>query len=376
MKAQLSSAKRLERCLRGQPVDRVPIWMLFNAVYQQNPWYPNSFNIPSYRPVIQKALTDTDIFQRHWFSPGVFYASPEAAQKTTRVWRDAGYRMYETRLQTPEGEMVSYSRKNAAGQVEHKALITDIGDLSRMLSIEHRPFKPDLTEFRKIREELGERGLMMVNFCDPLSLLYFHCDAEPLLIWTASEIDRLTGFLDIIFNRMMDHLRYLLEEGIGPVYFIVGSEFACPPVVSPRTFRRLVVHYDKQIIDLIHAYGGLAIMHHHGGAQKVLEDILSMSPDGIHPLEAPPVGDTPLSLAKEVLGKQICLIGNVQYDTLIRGSAEQLEEEVSRTMQAWKPAGRFILAPTAGPYLADLSELAVENHLRMIRAGLESGSYS
>jgi uroporphyrinogen-III decarboxylase len=375
MIAQLSSKQRLERCLRGQSVDRVPLWMLYNAINQQNPWYPNPFEVPSYRRLIQKVLVETDILQRHWFSPGVFYSTPEIIHKSTQVWRDEGYRMYETRLQTPSGEMISYNRKNAAGQVEHKALISDIEDLDRILSIEYHPFRPGLEEFRRIKQELGDRGLMMMNLCDPVSLLYFHCDPEPFLLWTISEMDKLTGFLDIIFERLMEHLQYLLDEGIGPVFFIVGSEFACPPVVSPQFFRRLIFQYDKQMIDRIHAYDGLVIMHHHGRAQKVLDDILRMGPDGIHPLESPPVGDTPLEMAKAMLGKRVTLIGNLQYDTLIRGSMEQLEGELVQIIQAWKPGGRFILAPTAGPYQSELSDLAINNYLRMIQIGAELGRF-
>ena len=376
MSAVLSSAQRLERCLRGQPTDRVPIWMLYNAIPQANPWYPNVLEIPSYAPVVQRVMADTDLFQRHWFGPGVFYADPACAPKTTRVWRDQGYRMFETHLQTPAGELVSYARRNANGEFEQKPLIVEIEDLGKILSIPYQPFRPDLSEFRRIRAELGERGLMMVNLCDPLSLLYFHADSAQLMLWMAAEAGRVGQFLDVINARLTDHLHYLLEEGVGPVYFIVGSEFACPPMVSPRIFRSQVVHYDKPLIETLHAYDCLAITHHHGAARRILDDLTEMQPNGIHPLEAPPVGDTPLGLAKATLGQQTSLIGTIQYDTLIQGSADQVQLEVRAALQAWKPGGRFILAPSAGPYQDTLSPQAVSNLLAMIQLGLDFGKYA
>jgi uroporphyrinogen-III decarboxylase len=375
MAAQLTSAERLERCLRGEPTDRVPVWMLYNAVYQTNPWYPNYLMIPSYAPVVQKIFEMTDIFQRHWFGPGIFYSDPEVTLKTTNVWRDQGYRMYETQLETPQGILVSYSHRTADGRFEEKPLISDISDLEKILSIPYKPFCPDLSEFRSIRADLGSRGLMMVNLCDPFSLLYFHCKTRDLLLWAATEAEHISRFLDEIHNRLMVHLNYLLDEGIGPVFFIVGSEFACPPMLSPRAFSTLVAKYQKSIIECIHKYSAYAIIHHHGAAQRILHQLLELEPDGIHPLEAPPVGDTPLNLGKSVLGEKVSLVGNIQYDTVINGRPEQLKHDLQELFNAWKPGGRFILAPSPGPYLETLSPQVVNNHLSLIRLASELGRY-
>jgi uroporphyrinogen-III decarboxylase len=373
--SKLTSSQRLERCLRGEPTDRVPIWMLYNAIYQSNPWYPNYFQIPSYAPVVKKVMEVTDIFQRYWFGPGIFYSDPKVAIKTTNVWRDQGYRLYETQLKTPLGELVSYSHRTADGSFEEKPLISDITDLKKILSIPYQPFYPDLTEFRNIRLELGTRGLMMVNLCDPLALLYFHCKTEDLLLWTATEAAYISDFLDEIHSRLIVHLEYLLNEGIGPVFFIVGSEFACPPMASPRTFNTLVAKYQKPIIECIHKHNGYAIIHHHGAARRILDQILELKPDAIHPLEAPPVGDTPLEMGKQILGDSICLVGNLQYDTLINGSSEKLEQDLRELYTAWKHDGRFILAPSAGPYMETISSRAVENHLALIQLANSLGGY-
>lgn len=371
----LTSARRLERCLRGEPIDRVPIWMLYNPIYQENPWYPNYLEAPSYAPVVQRVMQDADLFQRHWFSPGIFYSDPACAPKISKIWREMGSRLNATTIQTPKGLLTAYTRRTENG-VEHKALITKLDDLDKVLSIPDRPFHPDLGEFRRYRSDLGERALMMVNLCDPMAMLYFHCDPEPMLLWIATERARVTCFLDIMFERLMEHLQYLLEQGIGPAFFIVGSEFASPPMVSPRMFRELILRYDKQIIELIHRYDGLAIVHHHGPARKILKDILEMQPDGIQPLESPPVGDTPLVEAKQVLGERICLIGNIQYDTLINAGPERVAEETHAIIETWKPGGRFVLAPTAGPYQDTLSPTAVTNHLQFLRLGRELGQYA
>ncbi len=375
MTASLTSAERLERALRGGDLDRVPIWMLFNPIPQNNPWYADFYNEPAYATVFKRVLEETDLFQRHWFSPGVFYSGSKEVPKMTQVWREQGTRLFETTIESPVGTLNAYLRRTPNG-VESKNLIESLDDLDRILSLPYEPFEPDLSEFRAHREQLGDRGLMMVNFCDPMSLLYFHCDTENWLLWAATDMDRIVGFLDVLHERAYAHLRYLLENDMGPVYFIVGSEFAEPPVVSPAMFRRLVVNYDKRLIQLMHEYDALAIVHHHGPALAILDDFLHMGADGIHPPEAPPVGDTPLEVAKARIGQQICLIGNIQFDSLARDRPENIDAAVRELVSCWAPGGRFVLSLTAGPYPKKLNPCAIANYLQFIESGVKYGHYA
>lgn len=375
MNVSLTSAERLEYTLRGYSVDRVPIWMLFNAFPQENPWYVDYFTEPSYAPVLEKILKATDVFQRHWFGQAFFYSGTRLVAKRTKIWREAGTRLFQTVYETPLGSMTCFLRRTAHG-LEQKNLIESLQDLERILAVPYEPYHPDLSEFTLLRTKLGSQGLMMINLCDPLALLYFHCSTEKLLMWIATDLDQITSFLDVLYKRTYDHLTYLLENDVGPVYFIVGSEFAAPPMISPALFRRLVVNYDKQLIQLIHEHGAVAIIHHHGPARVILDYFLEINADGIHPLEAPPTGDVSLTEAKEHMGKRMCLIGNIQFDDLARKEPSQIDRAVQELISCWAPGGRFILSPTAGPYLEKLDTRIVANYLQFIETGLEYGHYN
>lgn len=93
--------------------------------------------------------------------------------------------------------------------------------------------------------------------------------------------------------------------------------------------------------------------------------------DGLHTVEAPPIGDCPMTLARRALPETV-LIGNVQYDDLTRLAPEEIEAQVRDVI---RDAGdsRFILSPTAGRYETRLPACAVENYLRFIDAGLRYG---
>jgi hypothetical protein len=52
-----------------------------------------------------------------------------------------------------------------------------------------------------------------------------------------------------------------------------------------------------------------------------------------------------------------------------------MEELVRRQIGDAAPGGRMILAPTAGPYAAQLTERQQENTIRFIEAGFRWGRY-
>jgi len=101
-----------------------------------------------------------------------------------------------------------------------------------------------------------------------------------------------------------------------------------------------------------------------------------MGADGLHPLE--PVGNTgdcDLAEVKREYGRDICLVGNIQYDDLARLSGDDLDRVVREAVLAAKDKGGFILAPSCTPYHKPLPEHVEANILRFVEAGLKHGVY-
>jgi hypothetical protein len=79
--------------------------------------------------------------------------------------------------------------------------------------------------------------------------------------------------------------------------------------------------------------------------------------------------------AKQRIGDRVCLVGSVQYDDFERLTPGEMEALVRRQIEDAGAGGGMILAPTAGPYAARLSERQQENTIRLIDAGHRWGRY-
>lgn len=366
----LTSRDRLLRHFAGKPVDRFPIWLLFP--WHNMPCYTDVWNNPCYQPIIKRILAgDVDSFDRRGVNRGIAYnANPDI--KIEHVVRQQGRNIvHEDIMHTPKGTFTKHISRGGDG-ADVKFYVDDPQQLYDLMSIPYVAPKPDIALLHKEREEFGDNGLFMMDAGDPLSVLYELMSATDFSMATATDYDVLLEYLDCMEGRVLELYRYLLENDAADCYFIVGAEFAGPPLVSPKRFTELSVRYVKKICDLIRSYGKISIVHYHGNLLSVREGMREIGPDGLHTVEQPPIGDCTLTQAREVLGKDTALIGPVQYDDLIRLPGDEIEEQVK---DAFRQAsdGKFILSPTAGPYEETISDHAVENYLRFIDAGLKYG---
>jgi uroporphyrinogen-III decarboxylase len=373
MSDEMTSRERLWAVLNRQEPDRVPIWMLYPR--EQYGTYVDVHNLPSYASVMPHIWERTDWLDRRNIPSGAFYTA--AAEIETEVEEREGWTITRSTLHTPLGDLSAEHRQdqeNASGaRTEHYC--KEIDDLEKVLSIPYEPVEPDLTAFDEAAGKLGDAGLMMVNIGMPIGVAYGLAHPETFAIWTLTERETLVRFTETMFEREVAFLEKALQKGAGPVFFSVGTEFVAPPMCSPAAFDALITPFDRPIFDLIHDNGGKVIVHHHGNTDAILERIADLGADGIQPIEEPPIGDCTMAQAKRRIGDRVCLVGSVQYDDFERLTPDGMETLVKRQIDDAGAGGGMILAPTAGPYAAVLSERQQENTIRFIDAGRRWGRY-
>ncbi len=371
----MTHRERLLAVLRGDRVDRVPIWLLFP--YAPAPYYTDVRANPHYRPVMGLADRYALTLNRRGLGAGLF--APEVRQghedTTDGPWR--------VRRQWIEyrGRRLWAEQRTGPGPAQIKKLLETEDDLhvycSLPLNTDPARIAADLEA--QLPRYLAERdafppeaGAMMLDLGEPIGPLYGSANLTEYPVWSVTCFDEITDWLDRHMQRVRIIYDWCLQRDLAEVYFLVGSELASPPMLSPATFDRWIVPYARELIERIHAHGRYAIQHYHGQIRLILPRFLEMGADALHTIEAPPTGDCTLAEAFEVVGDRIALIGNVQYDCFRSYTPAQMARAV-RDVLAEANGRRLILSPSAGPYEHEISRRVAANYLAFLRAGWHAG---
>ena len=334
--------QRLFAALEGRSSDHVPVWLLFP--YHATGYYVDVRNHPAYRPLHELALEKCVTLDRRnlprvpLFTPDV--VSTQETRPDGSVWLADSY----------HGATLSW-RKGTRRLQEDEDL-----DILLSFPVEEDPgvLLPPMEAFAaKCRAERAEfpadSGAMMLDLGEPIGFLYGNSNLESFSVWSLTRHDEIVEWLDRMMRRFLVLYRYTLEQDLADVYFLVGSELAAPPMVSPETFRHWIVPYARALVDLIHSYGKKVIQHFHGQIRTILPGFREMGADAIHTIEAPPVGNCTLTQAYEELGAGVTLIGNIQYDDFRSADEASMRRAVRDVLEECR-GRRLILSPTAGPY--------------------------
>jgi uroporphyrinogen decarboxylase len=84
------------------------------------------------------------------------------------------------------------------------------------------------------------------------------------------------------------------------------------------------------------------LFHCDGTVEPVIEDLIELGFNGLHPVD-PTAMD--IEKVKERWGNKICLVGNIDLSyTLVRGTPEEVEEEVKNRIEKIGYNGGYILS--------------------------------
>jgi len=336
---------------------------------------------PSIQPVVDAYLERSDLLD--WWSPGSGVFLTASDQVTVRTEsRDSAlpdYREHVIIYSTPRGELteVHYASKEGKPGYCKKHLLSSEADVQALLSVPYVPPEPDCSTFFEVDGQLGDRGLPIVSIgSDPMYLLNHLTGSETFAIWSIEKRSLLRELVAEFLRREKAWVEWLLAQGVGPLFGYVGPELCIPPLQSPRDFEEFVVGPNREIHDLVHGAGGLVLVHCHGRMGPVLEGFVRMDADALHPIEPPPMGDVTLTEAKARVGRDLCIVGNVQEHDIHTMPRSQFRAMVAQTVKTGMPEGCFILCPTATPFgWPHLSDLARDNWVAMLDVGLETGLY-
>jgi len=380
------------RTLRGERVDRIPIMpfdtfealklmqgseLVFATGEKLNDFTSGwKTRDTRYREVVDFACEKgCDVVHRTSFPQldrRFFLISPDHIE-TEQKWVNENILHRIHRVKTPEGTLnyIEELKKDFSTTWVRKPLLESKTDVKKILAVPYHFHKPDVNDFIKIREELGQEGVICCFVSTPLVCVSHMFSFERFLMWCVSEKTLIQELVETVYERIYRQLEYLLQNGVGPLIEFGGSEQATPPMMSPQLYDNLVVKYDRKLMDLVHQHGCMVRVHCHGRIRTILKKLLEMGVDMLNPVESPPSGDIELHQAKEIVKGKMTLEGNIQFSDLEFGSREKIDHLV-RDAVLKGPKCHFLLTATEWP-LTFLSQRLKDNYIQFIESGLKYG---
>ena len=367
----MTSRERLLAVIKHQIPDRVPV-----STYELVGWRKNSWenSQSSYGPLMDYIREKTDCL----YMTDVDNINEYVENHThIKEWKEGISTFMHTTLSTPKGDISKLDRfdENINTVWHLEPFIKNDDDIDRYLSIPAE-LLPVETENLKMQDTLLEdRGILLISIADPLCIAaeLFHFGDFTMKAYTDRCI--FTKLLDKLYEQQIFYLEDMLKKGAGPLFRIIGPEYATPPYLSPELFHEYVCKYDKKMIKMIHGYSQFARIHCHGRIREIPPHIMEMEADAVDPVEAPPSGDIELKEVKNLYGDKLCLMGNIQLRDLETLSSNEVRALVIKCMEDGKSGGNFVIMPTASPINVPINPKTDRNYRSFIDTALEYGVY-
>jgi hypothetical protein len=290
---------------------------------------------------------------------GAAFCEIPNARATVRLqdtWLDSNTLEVRRTIKTPAGELADtrrYGRDEPSWVIERQ-----IKDLARDLpawecaALGGNPQDMDCADMIRRWEEVGDSYLLEAWIGFPF-FDFFACARE------GGFETAIFDFLDPDFNSTLERLQDKYKEQLVQMArlicertpyesLVIGCSWSCNSLLGPNLWRRWDKPVIKAVADEVHRHGKLLHVHFHGKCMDTIADFAEMGIDCVCPFERPPGGDVNgfagLQTVEKVLRGRTTMNGNVHtVNTLIRGAAHDVRNEVCEILTAFKDNPRVIL---------------------------------
>ena len=154
------------------------------------------------------------------------------------------------------------------------------------------------------------------------------------------------GLVETILERYTNWTIQVVERlpkvGVDFVWSLDDLAYKTGPMFSPQVFREVFLPRLRKVADAIHAAGLPWIHHSDGNLMPILDDLLTLGMNGLHPIEPGPMD---INEVKQRYGHRLCLVGNIDlHYTLTRGTPAEVEAEVRDRIEQVGRGGGYIIS--------------------------------
>ena len=142
----------------------------------------------------------------------------------------------------------------------------------------------------------------------------------------------------LIVAGLVDQL--VRHEAVGAIWLSSDIAFRSSLMISPNLLRQYIFPWIKEVARLAHDANKPVIFHSDGNITEVISDLVDAGIDALHPIE-PAAMD--IHAVRRRYGSNLCLIGNVDVDLLMRGTPEKVRRQAEHLITSFAGQGGFVL---------------------------------
>ncbi len=150
--------------------------------------------------------------------------------------------------------------------------------------------------------------------------------------------------------------------------FFFGNDFGTQEdlICGPEQFKKFIMPWFRKFTEQAKSHGYQVILHSCGAIHSVIDDLIDMGVDCVHPLQAKAKNMDSKTLARDFKGRIAFLGGIDTQDLLVNATPEEVKEDVRRVRADLSP--NLIISPS---HEALLPNIPPENVEAMAQAAQE-----
>lgn len=345
---------RVVKALRHEEPDRVP--MMEAAI---------SYEIMS--KFIGKEIDSSNLEAQveFWVKAGYDYVALTAGMmQPGKVTKDSYIsRVIQDRLV----EDVSNGQGDESWNLEKRSFINDESDFDAFPWEEAG--KLDLSKFYEVQKYLPENMKVIALSGKIFTLSWLLMGYENFCVNLLINYDFVKRVVDKVASIQYEALKNVIGiPYVGAFWAIDDIAFGTGTIIKPDFYRELIFPWYKKFAEMCHANGKFLFYHSDGVLWEVIEDLIEIGIDGLHPID-PTCMD--IEEVKRKVGGRISIFGNIPNDLLMEGEPGEVMELTKKRIKALAPGGGYCVA--SGNSIPEWAN--IENYRAMIEATLKYGIY-
>jgi len=347
----LTGRERLLRVFDQQEVDRIPVAPFIHVNYVKEFFGTHDVDCVARTPDVYRHY-GFDLVHRNCSAvPNPF--GPEGPGWEIEVSTESFGRDQNTTtvIHTPAGDLRcvealrwTYEYDAEVSVVEYP--IKTEADLELMMRYQPPHGVCDVSDIQRAAAAVGDDGVTAPWIQGAFNLLaVYYRRLDDLLTDALLNPEFYARMMTYFVGRYKEFVQQVIDA--GPDLVSYGANIANGKLISPRFYEATILPHEAQLIAFIQEQGAGVIHHNCGYSHNLLPLYPGLGMKCHESLTPPPYGDTALADAVDIFGRDVTLSGNIdQLDLLRKGSAEEIESAVRKTLDTVRGRCHFVLATT------------------------------